>query len=71
MDHTYVYPGFDNIHHRSALLAKVVRGFCYWAEGNPLRRFGLSHLVVLQRDAASTTASDPATATATTGGHRA
>ncbi|MCA9846475.1 MAG: methyltransferase domain-containing protein [Dehalococcoidia bacterium] len=72
VDHTYVYPGFDNIHHRSALLAKVVRGFCYWAEGNPLRRFGLSHLVVLQRDAASTTASDPATATATTtGGHRA
>lgn len=50
VDHTYVYPGFDNIHHRSALLAKVVRGFCYWAEGNPLRRFGLSHLVVLQRD---------------------
>ncbi|MCK9494557.1 MAG: class I SAM-dependent methyltransferase [Dehalococcoidia bacterium] len=52
VDHTYVYPGFDNIHHRSALLAKVVRGFCYWAEGNALRRFGLSHLVVLQRDAA-------------------
>ncbi|MQC17846.1 MAG: class I SAM-dependent methyltransferase [Chloroflexi bacterium] len=51
VDHTYVYPGFDNIHHRSALLAKVVRGFCYWAEGNPLRRFGLSHLVVVQRDA--------------------
>ena len=51
VDHTYVYPGFDNIHHRSALLAKVVRGFCYWAEGNALRRFGLSHLVVVQRDA--------------------
>jgi len=51
VDHAYVYPGFDNIHHRSALLAKVVRGFCYWAEGNPLRRFGLSHLVVVQRDA--------------------
>jgi SAM-dependent methyltransferase len=51
VDHTYVYPGFDNIHHRSAFLAKVVRGFCYWAEGNVLRRFGLSHLVVVQRDA--------------------
>ncbi|MEX2375461.1 MAG: class I SAM-dependent methyltransferase [Dehalococcoidia bacterium] len=50
IEHTYVYPGFDNIHHRSALLAKVVRGFCYWAEGTPLRRFGLSHLVVLQRE---------------------
>lgn len=52
VDHTYVYPGFDNIHHRSPLLAKVVRGICYWAEGNPLRRFGISHLVVLRRDAA-------------------
>lgn len=51
VDHQYVYPGFDNIHHRSALLAKVVRGFCYWAEGNALRRFGLSHLIVVQRDA--------------------
>jgi len=49
VDHTYVYPGFDNIEARSRLLAKVVRGFCYWAEGNALRRFGLSHLVVLQR----------------------
>ena len=50
IDHTYVYPGFDNIHHRSALLAKVVRGFCYRAEVTPLRRFGLSHLVVLRRE---------------------
>ncbi len=50
VDHTYVYPGFDNIEARSRLLAKVVRGFCYWAEGNALRRFGLSHLVVLQRE---------------------
>lgn len=57
VDHTYVYPGFDNIHHRSALLAKVVRGFCYWAEGNALRRFGLSHLVVVQRDAGAPDAS--------------
>ncbi len=61
VDHTYVYPGFDNIHHRSALLAKVVRGFCYWAEGNALRRFGLSHLVVVQRDAGA-----PDTVTRTT-----
>lgn len=50
VDHTYVYPGFDNIEARSRLLATAVRRFCYWAEGNPLRRFGLSHLVVLQRD---------------------
>jgi ubiquinone/menaquinone biosynthesis C-methylase UbiE len=28
VDHTYVYPGFDNIQHRSALPAKIVRGYC-------------------------------------------
>lgn len=53
VDHTYVYPGFDNIEARSRLLARAVRRFCYWAEGNPLRRFGLSHLVVLQREGSS------------------
>ena len=47
--HGYVYPGFDNIDARSAWLAKALRRFCYWAEGNPLRRFGLSHLIVLRR----------------------
>ncbi len=50
VDQAYVYPGFDNIEARSRILARAVRRFCYWAEGNPLRRFGLSHLVVLQRD---------------------
>lgn len=51
VDQTYVYPGFDNIEARSAPLAKAVRAFCYWAEGNALRRFGLSHLVVLRKPA--------------------
>ena len=50
IDHGYVYPGFDNIEARSRSLANQVRRFCYWAEGNALRRFGLSHLVVLRRD---------------------
>jgi SAM-dependent methyltransferase len=53
VDHTYVYPGFDNIEARSVPLARAVRAFCYWAEHNPLRRFGLSHLVVLRRDGAA------------------
>lgn len=48
VDHTYVYPGFDNIERRSRRLARVFRRVCYWAEGNALRRFGLSHLVVIQ-----------------------
>ncbi|RLT44003.1 MAG: class I SAM-dependent methyltransferase [Chloroflexi bacterium] len=50
IDHGYVYPGFDNIEARSRSLANQVRRFCYWAEGNALRRFGLSHLVVLLRE---------------------
>ena len=53
IDHGYVYPGFDNIEARSHALAGAVRRFCYWAEGNALRRFGLSHLVVLRRDEAA------------------
>ena len=53
IDHGYVYPGFDNIEARSRMLANAVRGLCYWAEGNGLQRFGLSHLVVLRRDEAA------------------
>ena len=52
VDHTYVYPGFDNIEARSPRLARIVRALCYRAEGTALRRFGLSHLVVLRRDEA-------------------
>jgi SAM-dependent methyltransferase len=47
--HGYVYPGFDNIEARAPRLANALRRVCYWAEGNPLQRFGLSHFVVLQR----------------------
>ena len=31
----------DNIAARWPRLARAIRGFSYWAEGNPLRRFGL------------------------------
>ncbi len=31
----------------------LIREVCYWAEGTPLRRFGLSHLVVLRRNMTS------------------
>ena len=48
--HGYVYPGFDNIASRSPRLAKRLRSALYRAEQTPLRRFGLSHFVVLQRD---------------------
>lgn len=49
--HGYVYPGFDNVAARWPRVAAAVRGFCYWAEDNALRRFGLSHLVVLEKPA--------------------
>lgn len=47
--HTYVYPGFDNIAARSPLLARVLRRALYAAERGPLRVFGLSHLLILER----------------------
>lgn len=47
--HGYVYPGFDNIEARLPVLARALRAFCYRAEDSSLARFGLSHLLVLQR----------------------
>ncbi len=49
IDHTYVYPGFDNIEARLGIVGRAVRGLCHRLETTPLRRFGLSHLVVLRR----------------------
>ncbi len=57
VDHSYVYPGFDNIAARVPLVAGLLRAGCYRAEDSAsLRRFGLSHLLVLQRDEAPATA---------------
>jgi ubiquinone/menaquinone biosynthesis C-methylase UbiE len=47
--HTYVYPGFDNIAGRNRLAAAALRRMLYFLEQTPLRRFGLSHFVVLRR----------------------
>jgi hypothetical protein len=46
---TYVYPGFDNIIARRKRLGRVLRSVLYRAERTPLRMFGLSHFVVLQK----------------------
>jgi SAM-dependent methyltransferase len=48
VDHQYVFAGYDNIEARWSRVARIVRAISYWAEGNALRRFGLSHLVVLR-----------------------
>ena len=49
--HTYVYPGFDNVAAKSPRAGKALRGMLYRAERTPVRRFGLSHFVVLQKRA--------------------
>lgn len=46
---TYVYPGFDNVIARRKRLGRVLRSALYRAEHTPLRMFGLSHFVVLQK----------------------
>ena len=46
-----VYPGFDNLVHRSPALGRLARAFSYRFERLPiLDRFGLSHLVVAQKN---------------------
>ncbi|MBM3140879.1 MAG: methyltransferase domain-containing protein, partial [Chloroflexi bacterium] len=59
VSHGYVYPGFDNVAVRAPRLAQILRAVCYWAEARPLRRFGLSHLVVLRRTERDTRGATP------------
>jgi SAM-dependent methyltransferase len=49
---TQIYPGYDKIAGRWPRLARILRGFTYLLEGTPLRVFGLSHFVVLQKEEA-------------------
>jgi len=47
--HTCVFPGFDNVAARSALASSILRRVLYPLENTPLRNFGLSHFVVLEK----------------------
>lgn len=47
--HTQVYPGFDNIVARRPRLGRWLRRLLYALERTPLRVFGLSHLLVVER----------------------
>jgi 2-polyprenyl-3-methyl-5-hydroxy-6-metoxy-1,4-benzoquinol methylase len=47
--HTQIYPGYDKIARRSAVLARILRGITYFFESTPLRAFGLSHFVVWKK----------------------
>jgi SAM-dependent methyltransferase len=46
---TQIYPGYDNIVARRPGLGKWLRKATYTLETTPLRRFGLSHLLVLEK----------------------
>jgi SAM-dependent methyltransferase len=46
---TQIYPGYDSITRRRPALGRVFRAVTYAFEHTPLRIFGLSHFVVLER----------------------
>ncbi|MBU0494511.1 MAG: class I SAM-dependent methyltransferase [Chloroflexi bacterium] len=46
---TQIYPGYDNIAARHRHLADLIRRITYTLEQTPLRAWGLSHLVVVQK----------------------
>ena len=48
--HTQIYPGFDNVVARRPALGRWLQRLTYFLERTPLRRLGLSHFVVLQKD---------------------
>ncbi|MEP7288038.1 MAG: class I SAM-dependent methyltransferase [Chloroflexota bacterium] len=47
--HLRVFPGFDNIVRRYPKAGRFVRSVLYTLESTPLRVFGLSHFLVLER----------------------
>jgi len=47
--HTYVFPGYDHIMARHKVVGRALRLLSYPFEHTPLRIFGLSHFVVLEK----------------------
>jgi len=47
--HTQIFPGYDNVVARAPGLGRVLRTLAYTLERMPLRIFGLSHLLVLEK----------------------
>ena len=47
--HSYVFPGFDHVAARRKLVGRALRALLYPLETTPLRIFGLSHFVVLEK----------------------
>ncbi|MFQ6100645.1 MAG: class I SAM-dependent methyltransferase [Anaerolineae bacterium] len=48
--HTQVFPGYDNVVARTPALGRALRAVTYAFERTPLRLFGLSHLLVIERE---------------------
>jgi hypothetical protein len=48
---TQIYPGYDNVIARRPALGSMLRRITYFLQGTPLRIFGLSHLVVIEKPA--------------------
>lgn len=49
VNHSCVYPGFDNITARHRTLGHLLRRILYFLEETPLQAFGLSHFVVARK----------------------
>lgn len=49
VEHTQIYPGYDNVVARRPALGRLLRRFTYTLEQTPLRWFGLSHLLVIEK----------------------
>jgi len=47
--HTQIFPGYDNIVVRKPAVGRALRAITYALERTPLRVFGLSHLLVVER----------------------
>jgi len=47
--HTQIFPGYDNVVARAPGLGRALRALTYALERTPLRIFGLSHLLVLEK----------------------
>jgi hypothetical protein len=49
VEHTRIFPGFDNVAYRSPVLGRLLRAVLYALESTPLRVLGLSHFLVLEK----------------------
>ncbi|HXV43265.1 MAG TPA: class I SAM-dependent methyltransferase [Anaerolineae bacterium] len=49
ISHTQIYPGYDNLVARRPALGRMLRQVTYALEQTPLKHFGLSHLLVIEK----------------------